>query len=732
MTGSGFWRRPLLWLALMTVAFVAFTTYAGVVAYDNFQTHNASDVGIVTQAMASTTFGHHAPFYESFDCAIKDRCSFLLVHPGLVLYAAVPFYALAPTSVTLFALQAVAVGAGALPLYWLTRQVSKSAPVALFAAGLYLVWAPLFAETAFSLHLECLLPVELLGVAALWQAGRYRWGLLLALASFLSFEIAPVFVFLIGAFFLVPYLREPGPGRSGQGAPDSGSTHGRTWTLEHWRAQWRAAMGRAEVRYSVALMACALGATLVIYSFMNVWGSSLLGVRPTVVAPGAAGFFYNSSTTPIQSFGFIVSSGQTGTTLEYWLILFAFAGFLPWLAPRSFVLTGPWIAYSFLTDNSKFSSIGLHTTLVVIGPLFIGVAYGLGRLTSWWTATPSVPDSPGTAFSSRRDRALRGRGRPAPRGLKAGIGAALMAVVVANVLFSPVNPILPDLGYHPGAPFIADYFDNSLTIQPGLAWTEELVAHIPENATIAATTSVFPVLANRPFAVVMEGNIWPWGDAASLARLPFNVTDGPQYVLTPASGLSSLPGYVKVNLSDPARYGLSGYVTSTAQGPLVLYEAGFSGAAAAFGPPLAPARAEWWPSQGLRAGPGGTVQTDTSAEYGEVIQSRSGANSSASVWTGPGGFLAPGAYSIRIVVWAGGLGPNPETPVLKIVGAGFDTSSWNATFDRSDFTLGSWTNLTENLTLTNPVPAFELEGFVLQSTASIEIASEMIEPASLG
>ncbi len=131
------------------LGFWAFALYSATVAYSNLQIPNAGDAGIITQAVASTAHGNAPAFYESYDCMVKGRCSLLLVHPGFVLYAAVPFYALDPSVTTLFALQAAAVGLAAVPLYVLTRRLTGSAAKGLLVSGVFLVWAPTFPAHAF-------------------------------------------------------------------------------------------------------------------------------------------------------------------------------------------------------------------------------------------------------------------------------------------------------------------------------------------------------------------------------------------------------------------------------------------------------------------------------------------------------------------------------------------------------------------------------------------------------
>ena len=74
MAGRRFWEHPLLWLTLMVVVFFGVSLYSGIAAYYNFHTHNSTDTGVITQAVASTTFARQAPFYESYDCMDKARC----------------------------------------------------------------------------------------------------------------------------------------------------------------------------------------------------------------------------------------------------------------------------------------------------------------------------------------------------------------------------------------------------------------------------------------------------------------------------------------------------------------------------------------------------------------------------------------------------------------------------------------------------------------------------------
>ena len=725
------WKHPLFWLALMVAGFFAVSLYAGIVAYDNLSTHNSGDAGLVTQAVSSTTFGQHAPFYESYDCMYKDRCSFMLVHPGFVLTLASPFYAVAPSTITLFALRSAFVALAAVPLYWLTRQVTQSQAKALLAAGLYLVWAPTLAGDAFSLHLESLLPVELLTLTALWQSGRYRWGLLAALAAFFTLEIAPVFVFLIGAFFLLPYAerwvrRRWQRLRARTKAAPSGEP-----TKTAWTAAVRAALQTREVRYTLFLMASSLVAFVVLFTFMNIWGYWVLGVPPHSIPAGVSGVFYDGSTGAAHSYTLVslLLSHETQYNLDYWLLLYGLLAFIPLLAPRALVISIPWIGWTFLTDSSRFTLIGHQYTLLAAGPLFIGLAYGLRRVPFGGTRPPASETAPsGTAPSGSADATTRRR-RWRSRAVSYTVVSILAVVVVANVLFSPIDPVLPDIGYSLPHGFASDYFHN-LTIWPGLSWAEQLVSSIPRGASIAAANVLMPLVANDPNAFDVEPNIQPFADTQETANLPFNVSQGPDYVFLPLVFFDSLKLPFVQNLSDPNHYGLRGFVGTTAIGPLLLYELYYSGSAVRYGPPLSGLTASYWPDNGLAPGPIGREVTSDSAPTGEMIRSIPGINTTGEVWTGPGMFLAPGNYSLVVDASADGAGlhSDPQQPGLGLVVQGWGVTLLNDTFPASTFAPGKWINLTVNFSVSEPLPEVMVEGFLLGHDMSVWASYLTVQP----
>jgi uncharacterized membrane protein len=707
----------------MVLGFFAISVYAGIVSYLDFQTRYAGDLAIFMQSLSSTIRGHPTPFYESYDCMVKTRCSFLLVHPSLVLYAIVPGYAVAPSAVTLFVVQSLGVALAAVPLFLLTRSVTGSATKGLLAAGLFLVWAPTLSGEAFSFHMEPFLPLEMFTLAFLWQSGRYRSGLLVALLSFLTIEIAPVFTFLLGVFFLFPLLERhlrvawSRWRRDGAKIPLDGSL------LRRWTYQWKEALRLRGVRYSLVLLLASVMAYVLLYLFMNVFGARLLGVPSPPIPPGVGGIFYNSSSPTVQSIVTILHSAQTLYTFEFWVMLYALVAFIPLLSPRALILSVPWIGWTFLTDSNRYVEIGTQYTLIAAAPLFLGLAYGLLRvpLTSQsTTAHREEIDETQSAGPIPHARSVRNHWRPARR-LWVG---ALTAAVIANVIIVPLNPLLSDLGITLQSPFGKDYQDHSATIIPGYAWAESLIGIIPRDATVTAPGEVFPILANYPDAYVLLGRT----EQNRTGILPLNLSGGVDFVLLYESYIPSLSPGLSANLTNSGLYGLRGYVASTGIGPLLLYERGYSGAATLFGPPVPSSSETYSPGDGIVSGRIGEIQSDSSAPYGKVVETRPGSQATGQVWSGPGVLLGPGTdlVTVRLAASNEATFTAQSRSFLTMVIEGFGDELVDQPVPASDFSSGLWTTLTYSVNVTRPLPDLDVEGYLTDGTVALQVGAVSI------
>jgi uncharacterized membrane protein len=723
------WQSPRLLLTVMITAFTAVSFYAGTISFYDFQTRNSTDLTIFMQALTSTIGGHAAPFYESFDCVVKTRCSFLLVHPSPALYLAVPFYAVAPTPLTLFAFQSVGVGLAAVPLYVLTRSATRSSGKGLLAAGMYLLWAPTLGGEAFSFHLEAFLPLALLTLAALWATGHYRWGLAAALASYLVLEIAPVFAFFIGLFFL-SFALERVVLRGRDAWRRRRSDQAARGPIRSMLDAVREELRRQDVRYTLAMMGASVVAAVLLFAFMNVWGARILGVPAPPVPAGLAGVFYDNSSPGLHGLGAVLTSAQLPYTAAFWLILYALVAFVPLLSPRSLIVALPWIGYTFLTDTTRYVEIGSQYSMVAAVPVFFGLAYGLERLPLFAARSVGSASPPSAAGLPERPRAAAARARRR-RAYRAVWVVALGVVLVTNLVFLPIDPLLADRGVTLTEPFQAGYQDHSLVVLPGFAWVQRLVADVPKNASVTASFSVFSLFANYPnaFVLVDPDNESRW------SYLPINLTGGPDDVVFYASVTRGLGPNLTANLSDPARYGLEAWVGTTTVGPLFLYARGVSGPAALYGPAPAAPTYNWTAANGsLIPGADGRFQTAASAPSGAEISTPVVANRTGELWRAPEEFLSPGTYSVHVLLSVTALNASEPTrrPVLTLRDEGLGVPDQNWSYDRSDFPTSGWTSLSLNLTFAEPVPGLQLWENVDTPGYDVAVAGVTIEPVLPG
>ncbi|MCI4373544.1 MAG: DUF2079 domain-containing protein [Thermoplasmata archaeon] len=708
----GILAHPRLVLLAMVATFCSFSFAGAYIAYMDLGVINAHayDLAIFQQALSSTAQGFHIPFYEASDCTAKARCSLLLVHPSLILYGLVPFYALAPSALTLFAARSLIVGAAAFPLYWLTRQVTDSRAKALLAAGLYLVWAPTMSGDFYSFHVESFLPLELFSLMALWQAGHYRWGYLVALLSFLTLEVAPVFTFLIGVFFLVPAIPlifRATCTSSRTAATSLGQVRAGLGGLSH---SIRVQLRRAEVRASLALMVMSLAGFVALALFMNRYGPDLLGVVSPSEPGGLAGLFFENSAGPVASSpGAFLGSSALVFTAEYWLILFALLGFLPLLSRRSWILTLPWMAVTFLAADHRFSRIGSQYTMVALVPLFIALAYGLAKL-PWGTSEPSITVVPSAVV----DPAASTPGASSPvvhRGARArrstALGVFLLAVVAVNILLNPLCPIIPDtVGGLPN-PFSPGYFENSTAIHPGIAWVEQMVALVPHRATIAVQNNLLPLVAND-----LASYRFHQYNVTQLSHLPFNVQPWPQYLLAAATTLTqplgcrdvdndSIPGCVSLSNETQftSTYSVRAFVQSTPIGEVLLFELNYTGVAELFGPALAPT---YVVGQGLVPGGSGIVEKNGSGSASSVIGSNLALNATGLLCRAVLGVLGSGTYTLKVALklvqrFAGGnkIGPAVQ---FRLQGPG-GRLLWEVGLNASQLPGSQWTVITFTATV---------------------------------
>ena len=135
---------------------IAALAYIGVFSLFSFQKHLSYHSGMdlaIYEQLLWTTIHHSTLFYNT----IEGMESFG-VHFSPILFTLIPFYALFPETNTLLLIQSVLLGLGAVPLYFLAREL-LNAKAGCIIALCYLMYPALHGVNLTDFHIICFVPV---------------------------------------------------------------------------------------------------------------------------------------------------------------------------------------------------------------------------------------------------------------------------------------------------------------------------------------------------------------------------------------------------------------------------------------------------------------------------------------------------------------------------------------------------------------------------------------------
>jgi uncharacterized membrane protein len=328
--------------ALVLVAAAAWTAgfaALSVLRQDAFFT-GRFDMGNMVQAVWSTAHGHPLRMTGLHG----DQISRLAAHVDPILVVFAPLWWIWPSPNLLLVAQAVAIGLGALPVYWLARKHLASARAALGFACAYLLY-PATGWLALNEFHPVALATPLL-LFAFWYLDEERltpFALCAVAASLCKEEIA-----LVVAGFGVWYA----------------FSHRRLW-----------------VGWAIAVLGLAWGviAIGVIIPHFNDGQTSDFYGRYSEVGGSAGGIVKTAFTDPLR----ILEAAFSGRDLHYlWQLAMPLAlVFL--LAPLVLVATLPELGVNLLSAVTTQTSIHFHYTAGLIAPLVAGSVLGAARLRRW-------------------------------------------------------------------------------------------------------------------------------------------------------------------------------------------------------------------------------------------------------------------------------------------------------------------------------------------------------------
>ena len=304
-------------------------------AYASFQLPRY-DLGNMVQAVWSTAHGHPLEITDSSG----DQIARLASHADPVLALLAPLWMLAPSPLTLAAVQIVACALGALPVYWLARRHLESERTAAVLALAYLLY-PWLAWTALEAFHPVTLSIPLL-LFAIWFLDTNRlWPFAVcAVLALATGELIGVTVAGLGVWY---------------------------------------ALARGRRLAGVAIAAAGLGWTaialkVVVPAFNG--GSSVFYERFTSVGGSPGGVVRTAFTDP----GAILSAVGTVDDLAYlvWLAIPLAGAFL--LAPGLAAVAAPQLFVNTLSDSAPTTDPRTHYIAAIVPVLIAASVLGLARL----------------------------------------------------------------------------------------------------------------------------------------------------------------------------------------------------------------------------------------------------------------------------------------------------------------------------------------------------------------
>ena len=682
------WHR---WLVCFVAIYAIASSILASIRYANFR-YDTWDLSVFRQALWSTTRGRI--LFEAGDHELFGVQSFFQIHPSFMMFPLAGLYALAPSPFTLLILQSLLTALAAIPLFYLTRDITNSDRKALLTAGLYLLWAPILSSNLYDFHLESFLPLELFTFFLLWTRARYAEGFLVAILAFLTLELTPLFIlaFLVFLYFdqgitllqriwltLRRSRASPSKPSPSTASPESGPS-------ESLSLKWGIALGLAAVL-----------AYLVLRLLEGPYLFLILGYTPA---------YHPTFGLSTGSLGLNLSyfTADLSMKLEYWVLLYALLAFIPLVRPRTLILVAPWLVFTFFTAFTDYYQFGYQYGYVVAAPLLIGFAYGLSHLQF---APPK----------ELRSALLRRGPRPSPAVAVTGI---LVAVIAANVLLSPVNPAIQYpytsvIGLPGGSNYLYQTYSPNLYGYDNLV---RLTSLVPTGSTVLASDDLFNLVTNNVNAYT---TLWY---PSPPQHLPFNRTHLPDYVLLSGDQLPEMPSFVLPFLYNQSVYGVRGTLAESPVGPVLLFQRDYHGPSANYAP--LPVKPGIYNSSTLSVGYAQVVN-DSSARFNRSIVSTPPQNGTpllySIIWFGPYALLQAGNYSVSLSVRATpvlGANVSTTTPVLFLEVDGFATRLlFNESLTFGELNSSGWTNVTFSLSLPSLTLDTQVRGYLLCPLAQV-------------
>jgi len=395
----------------------------------------AWDLGIFNQAMY-TTIRHGKFLYYTLETHVNPSNCFFGIHFSPILLLILPFYAIKPGPETLLVIQSALIALGALPVYWLSKDLLDDKIDGLALATSYLLYPALHGVNCFDFHIEAFIPAFLLFSIYFFFKERWKAYFFFLLLSLMCLEQASFLVLLLGFY---------------------ASWHNRGSIISFVKRR-----NEVKTRALVPIITVFLALSWLLLSnavqgFFNpnppvelkaVHNWEILGVEGPTQIPIAV---LKSPSRALKALSYDLQA-----KLAYVVYLLAPLLFLPILSPSMLVLTVPFFAFSLLSNYEPYYYLGLQYPAVAVPFLFGAAVLGIKR-----------------CIGARR----------------AIVFLVLVSSVLHSAMLSPVSPIALA---QPRPAYDKPFMEND-----HLEDLYKMIDLIPKQASVLTVNSIFPHVSSR-------------------------------------------------------------------------------------------------------------------------------------------------------------------------------------------------------------------------------------------
>lgn len=338
-------ERQRLWFGLLivlilAVAYVVFWCWLTVNRHQSFSTH-AFDLGIQDQSFF-TLLQRGYPVTTLYDAGLINQFG---DHFTPFYYLLAPIYALFPDARTLLVVQSLFLGSGAIPVYLLTWEKTRSAALGLALAVGYLFFPALHGVNAFDFHeIALVTPLLLLGLYWL-ETAHWRLAAVFLVLAMLTKEEVALSIAAIGLYA----------------------------SLVKGRRRWGGAVAAGSLVYFLLVnlfMMPALGGGPDLARFGELAGYETAG-------GGFAAILRGLLANPVFAFSYAFLNVDK---LYFLALLLLPLALTPLLARSEWLLAVPALAVGLLAQVSVQYSIDYHYPAIMVPFVFFLAASGLQRL----------------------------------------------------------------------------------------------------------------------------------------------------------------------------------------------------------------------------------------------------------------------------------------------------------------------------------------------------------------